>query len=139
MPYLSHPTWARWTLYVLRAAVHAAALVMGVGAVWLTPQTVSERLPGYLTDVWGILAVIGALGCIYGALTRRYRWELTGLPLEIGAVLIYAITVWDITTDAPTRLAQAGAVTALCLALAVRAVDLIVIRNRLTREHRGDA
>lgn len=139
MPYLSHPRWARRSLYMLRALLHLAALTMGVWAVWLTPQTVSARLPAFITDVWGVLAVVGAVACLYGALTRRYRWELTGLPLEVGAVVIYAVTVWDITTEAPTRLAQASAVTALALALLIRYVDLLVIRQRLIREHRGAA
>lgn len=140
MPYLEQPVWARRLLHTLRGFLYGMCLLMGVGAVWLTPQTVSVRLPGLLTDVWGILAVAGAVGCLAGALTRRYRWELTALPLLLGAAGIYAWTVWDIATDAPTRTAQAAAVTSLLLALLIRYVDLLVVRARLRRQHdRGTA
>lgn len=135
MPYPQTPVWARRVLSVLRALLYGMSVVMGVGAVWLTPVTVSERLPAVLTDAWGVLAVGGALGCLTGALTRRYRWELTSLPLLIGATLIYALTVWDIATDAPTRTAQAAAITSLMLAFSIRYVDLLIVRGRLRREH----
>lgn len=135
MPYLEQPPWARRLLHALRAVLYGMCLVMGVGAVWLTPQTVSSRLPGFLTDAWGLLAVAGAVGCLCGAVARRYRWELTALPLLIGALVIYAWTVWDIASDAPTRTAQAAAVTSLLLALAIRYVDLLVVRARLRRQH----
>lgn len=135
MPYLEQPPWARRLLHALRVALYTMCLIMGVGAVWLTPQTVSSRLPGFLTDVWGLLAVVGAVGCLCGALIRRYRWEMTCLPLLAGAVVIYAWTIWDITTDAPTRTAQAAAVTSLMLALTIRYVDLLVVRVRLRRQH----
>lgn len=135
MPYLEHPRWARRLLHTLRGVLYGMCLVMGIGAVWLTPQTVSSRLPGVLTDVWGLFAVVGALGCLIGALTRRYRWELTSLPLLAGAVLIYAWTIWDIVTDQLTRTAQASAITALLVALAIRYVDLLVVRARLRRQH----
>lgn len=135
MPYVEHPTWARRLLHVLRALLYSICVVMGMGAVWLTPQSVSSRLPGALTDVWGLLAVAGAVGCLTGALARRYRWELTTLPLLIGAVVIYAWTSWDAVTDTITRTANAAAVTGLVLALAIRYVDLLVVRSRLRRQH----
>lgn len=135
MPYVEHPTWARRLLYVLRALLYGLCLVMGVGAVWLTPQSVSIRLPGFLTDVWGVLAVVGSVVCLIGALVRRYRWELTALPLLAGAAVIYAWTIWDAVPDTPTRTAQAGAVSSLLLALAIRYVDLLVVRWRLRRQH----
>lgn len=137
MPYTRHPRWARWVLYALRAALYALALSMGVGAVWLTPVTVSERMPGLITDAWGAIALIGAVLCIFGTLTQRYRWELSGLPLLVGATIIYAATVWDIFADQATRLAQASAVSALFVAFAIRWVDLLVIRLRLVREHQA--
>ncbi|MCC2033058.1 hypothetical protein [Microbacterium allomyrinae] len=124
-------------LYGLRAALYLMCLLMGVGAVWLTPTTVSDRLPGFVTDLWGVIAVLGALACLGGALSRLYRWELIGLPLVIGAVVIYAITVWEIAADAPTRTAQASAVTALLFALGIRWIDLLVVRGRLVRENQG--
>lgn len=135
MPYVLAPRWARILLYWLRAALYGALLVAGVGAVWLTPQTISARLPGALTDIWGAFAVVGALVCLVGAMRRRYRWEMTGLPLVAGAVLIYALTIWDIVPDTLTRLAQAASVTALLLALVIRYVDLELVRRRLLREH----
>lgn len=134
MPYPMHPPWARRALYTLRAALYVMCLIMGVGAIWLTPMTVSDRLPDFITDLWGVIAVAGATGALFGAVSRRYRWEMTSLPLIIGAVMIYAITVWDIATDAPTRLAQASAVTALLLSLTVRYIDLLVVRARLRHE-----
>lgn len=137
MPYTRHPTWARWTLYGLRSALYVFALTMGFGAVWLTPTTISERMPPLITDLWGAIAVIGGVLCVYGAFAQRYRWELNGLPLLVGATVIYALTIWDIYTDQSTRLAQASAITALFLAFAIRWVDLIVIRLRLVREHRN--
>lgn len=137
MPYAMHPPWARRILFALRALLYVACLVMGAAAVWLTPKTLSARMPGFITDLWGVIAVAGALACLAGALTRRYRFELVGLPLVVGAVIIYAITVWDIAVDAPTRTAQASAVSALLIALAIRWVDLLVVRARLVAEHRA--
>jgi len=135
MPYVEQPIWARRLLHMLRALLYGICLVMGIGAVWLTPQSVSIRLPGTLTDIWGMLAVAGAVGCLCGALMRRYRWELTSLPLLIGAVVIFAWTIWDAVADTPTRTAQAAAVTSLLLALAIRYVDLLVVRSRLRQQH----
>ncbi|MBQ9918008.1 MAG: hypothetical protein IJO71_12525 [Microbacterium sp.] len=136
MPYTRHPRWARWILYVLRAALYALALSMGVGAVWFTPVTVSERMPAMLTDVWGAIALVGGVLCIGGSLAQRYRFELTGLPLLVGATIIYAATIWDIFREQDTRLAQASAVSALFVSWSIRWVDLLVIRWRLVREHR---
>lgn len=137
MPYAMHPPWARRTLYVLRALLYLACLVMGAAAVWLTPRTLSARMPGFITDLWGVIAVAGALACLVGALTRRYRFELVGLPLAVGAVIVYAVTVWDIAVDEPTRVVQASAVSALLIALAIRWVDLLVVRARLVEESRA--
>lgn len=135
MPYVMAPPWARRTVYTLRVGTYTALLVCGAGAVWLTPQTVGSRLPPVLSDAWGILAILGALGALYGATSRRYRWEVTSLPLLAGAILIYAVTVWHIVATAPTRLAQAAAITALLLSLAVRYVDLLLVSARDRREH----
>ncbi|MBN8881469.1 MAG: hypothetical protein J0H73_04045 [Salana multivorans] len=135
MPYLAHPRWAAVGLYLLRAVLYLALLLMGAGAVWLTPQTIGAQMPAFITDAWGTLAILGALGCLYGSLTRRYRLELVALPLLIGAVIVYAISIWGIVVDAPTRTAQASAITALVIALGIRWVDLLVVRGRLRREH----
>lgn len=136
MPYTRTPLWAKWTLYGLRFSLYLALLASGAGAVWLTPMTLSNRLPTIITDVWGALAVIGSLVALYGAAALKYRWEVSGLPFVIAAVLIYAATLWDITTTAPTRLAQAAAITALLIALTIRYVDLLLVAIRLRREHR---
>lgn len=135
MPYLRHPRWARRILYVLRAILYALALAMGAGAVWWTPVTVSERMPAIVTDAWGLIALAGGALCITGALRTRYRFELTGLPLLVGATVIYAITIWDIYADQDTRLAQASAVSALLVSFTIRWIDLLVVRWRLVKEH----
>lgn len=135
MPYTRTPLWAKWTLYGLRFALYLALLASGVGAVWLTPATLSTRLPTFITDLWGALAVAGAVVALYGAATLRYRWEVSALPFIAAAVLIYAATIWDITATTPTRLAQASAITALLFALLIRYVDLLVVSIRERRDH----
>lgn len=135
MPYVLAPPWARWALYVLRATMYTALLASGVGAWLLTPTTVSDRLPEWIADAWGGLAIVGALGALYGSLTRRYRWEVSALPFLIAATLVYAATIWNIVGDAPTRLAQAAAVTGLVLALTIRYVDLLLVAARMRRAH----
>lgn len=135
MPYTTHPPWARWLLYSVRAAGYTMLLVSGVGAVWLTPVTVADRMPVVLTDLWGIVAVGGGAAALFGSLTRRYRWELSGLPFLATAVLIYAATLWHIAADAPTRLAQAAAITALLCLLVIRYVDLYLVSRRMRAEH----
>ncbi len=135
MPYVMAPPWARRLLHLLRGGMYTMLLLSGLGAWLLTPMTVGDRLPPLLTELWGLLAVVGSVGALYGSLTRRYRWEVTSLPLLCGAVLIYAVTVWHIVAVAPTRLAQAGSITALLLALAIRYVDLLLVSARMRREH----
>lgn len=137
MPYITAPPWARRVSYGVLVGVYTMALVMGAGAVLLTPTTISARMPSWLTDAWGVLAVAGALGCLYGAVTRRYRWEWVWLIALIGATVVYAITVWDIVGDAPTRLAQAGAISTMALSLTLRYVQLWSIRSREVADHKA--
>lgn len=137
MPYTREPAWARWILYVLRGLLYVFALLMSVGAIWFTPETVSARMPALITDLWGMIALVGGALCLGGSLWARYRFELTGLPLLVGATIIYAVTIWDIYTDQDTRLAQASAVSALFVSFTIRWVDLLLVRWRLVREHRA--
>lgn len=130
VPYVLTPRWVRRTLAVLASVQYGMCLVMGVGAVWLTPTTITARVDGTVTDIWGVLALAGALPCLIGALRRRYPMELIGLPLLMGAVFVYAVTVWDATLDVPTRLAQAAAITSLFLGFAIRYTYLLGVRAR---------
>ena len=135
VPYTTEPPWARRVLYCVRAAAYSMLLTSGVGAWLLTPTTVADRLPPGLSAAWGLIAVGGGALALFGSLTRRYRWELVGLPFLTTAFMIYAGSVWHIVIGAPTRLAQSAAITGLLALLVIRYVDLLRVSRRLRAEH----
>ena len=134
VPYIDAPPAGARADYVLRAVTYALLLVMGVGAVWWTPSTIDARMPQIVTVAWGCFAIVGSLLCLRGSLARRYPSELVGLPLLLGSVGMYAITVWSMVPVASTRLAQAAAVAALAASLGTRLSHLCVVRWRARRE-----
>ena len=137
MPYMQAPPRlaAAWD-YALRAGMYVMTLIMGVGAVVWTPATIDARMPAVVTVAWGWLAILGSLLCLWGCTRRVYPPELIGLPLVVGAVIVYAITIASIIPDSPTRLAQYGAVSALAWGLGTRWNHLRAIRWR--RRHEAD-
>lgn len=136
VPYTLTPAWAHWVLYIARMGAYGMLLTSGIGAFFFTPTSIADAISIQLTDSWGVIAMLGAALTMYGSARELYRWELAGLPLTGAAMIIYGYTVWVLTADMVTRLAQAGAISSLVLLLFIRTVDLTLVWRRALAERR---
>ena len=85
---------------------------------------------------WGIIVLVFSLFALIGVVTEEYRIELGALPFIIGGLACYALTIWYLLGETVSRLAQAGAITALTTITFIRLVDLLIVHRKLNQQNR---
>lgn len=106
----------------------------GVAVFILTPTTIEYAIGVFAVYLWGGLLVPGLIAGV-SAFHGRYRWEYPILPLLIAGLVVYALTLWVMVTDTPTRLAQTLIITAFVHKLVGRFLDL---RNLVNADKDAD-
>lgn len=129
------PLWLHRLLISLRLVFYAFAAVSGFGALFLTPTSLSSTITSYITKAWGGTVLLFALIAIVGVVLEQYRLEFVALPFIVAGVVIYAFTIWFNVPETPSRLAQAGALSALAIVTLIRNIDLLIVHRKLTLQH----
>lgn len=133
MPDSNLPRWGQKTLRGLRTLAYASLAASAWGALFYTPVGPSEVASRHAFYVWGALCLVSSLICMFASF--KHRWRLEGLFVWIvgGSLSIYVSTVWSLFVQGPTRLTQAGAVTAVLVFLVIRGVELAIFAEQARR------
>lgn len=123
----------------LDTAVRAFAWAMLVGVAgavtFVPPETIISQQPGWMTFLWAVLMGVGGLAAIVAVFRNDHWLELVG-GLAVGAGLsAYALTVWSLVEDSPSRMGQAFALTGLIGFVGVRVVRCGVHAYRVRRAY----
>lgn len=138
MPYPTKPRWVVKTVYSLRTAFYSLTLLAGIAAIWLTPNTIADRLSSILTVSWGWMLIVASIVAIFGVAKKLFRFEFAALPFIITGIMIYTVTVIDLAVETPTRLAQAASLSALFVIVCIRFTELLLVTIRLRMMHDSD-
>ena len=137
MPYNPRkPGWLHYLLVTLRAVYYTMAGLAGFGAFFFTPVSFEGTVSYNVTMAWGIIVLVFSLFALIGVVTEEYRIELGALPFIIGGLACYALTIWYLLGETVSRLAQAGAITALTTITFIRLVDLLIVHRKLNQQNR---
>lgn len=136
MPFRDLPPWTRRCLRALLGGAYLMVAHAGLsGLVW-TPQIIEGAAGIHLTRAWALGAITSAGVAFVGVAWDRYRLEWAAVWWVAASLSIYTTTVWYLVGETPARQAQASALTALCLVLTYRGVELAGHAAKLRREHR---
>lgn len=136
MPDRDLPPRARTALRALRIGLYALTALAGLAAICWPPATITSELGIAVTRTYGSVCLVASLVCLVSQVTHRWMWEWVAVWWIGAAVAVYASTIWGLTIDNPGRIQQAAVVTALCLTLLIRGVDLAVFAHRQPRQPR---
>lgn len=122
---MPRPPFAELVERSLRSGAYSVVAVAGLASILWTPNTIAAVL-GYGTAVvWGALLIAGGVACLYASMTERYLIEFPAILVVIVGLVIYLVALWAITLDGEiTRLTQTAVITAYCLHLLARHVQL---------------
>ncbi len=132
MPDTGLPSWARVTGRVLRVAVYAMGVVVGVGDLWHRSPVIADTVgePWVLASGW-VAIVAGTVG-VAAVVAWRWRWEYVATCALALALSVRAVGVWAGVDDVAYRLAPAAGMTIAVLACALRGLDLTIFAIRTT-------
>src|SRR5690625_248496 len=137
MPYNPRkPGWLHYLLVTLRAVYYTMAGLAGFGAFFFTPVSFEGTVSYNVTMAGGIIVVVVSLFGLIGVVTEECRIELGALPFVMGGLACYALTLWYLLGETVSRLAQAGAITALTIITFIRLVDLLIVHRKLNQQNR---
>ena len=109
----------------VRTGAYAMVAAAGVASILWTPNTIAAVLGYGTAAVWGALLISGGGACVYASMTERYLIEYPAILIVIAGLVIYLVALWAITFDGEiTRLTQTAAITAYCLHLLARHIQL---------------
>lgn len=106
---------------------HIGILAAGISFVVWGSVPVIETAGRSLTYVWGVSFVLGSALSLTGVLFRRWTGEIVGMPLEMGGLLAYAVSLWLTLPGLLTRTGLALLLSALVLPLWARWRDTTIL------------
>lgn len=139
MPDRDLPPRARAALRALRIMLYALTALAGLAAICWPPTTITSEIGMVVTRTYGTVCLLASLVCLASQVLHRWMWEWIAVWWIGGAIAAYASTIWGLTIANPGRLQQAAVVTALCVTLLVRGVDLAVFAHRQPRRRTREA
>lgn len=109
----------------LRTGAYFVVVVAGIASILWTPNTIAAVLGYGTAALWGALLIAGGTTCVYASMTERYLIEHPAILLVIAGLTTYLVALWAITLEGEiTRLTQTAVITAYCLHLLARHIQL---------------
>ena len=133
MPDRLLPLWARTLLRILRMALYSLTALAGLAAIAWPPASITGQVGLHVAQGSGVMCLVASLVCLISQVLHRWMWEWVAVWWVGAAIAAYATTVWILAASTPERVQQASAVTALCLTLLIRGVDLHVFAHHQPR------
>lgn len=109
---------------LFRTLQNVFVTLAGIAAIVWTPRTIEGPIGDVILVFWVTFLLVGGAVAAYGAARRRQRVELPALWAGAGGIGIYAIIVWSLALETPSRTLQALILTGATCAWLARAFDL---------------
>lgn len=116
---------------VVDMLAYFAVFGAGVGALWVTPDTVRHALAGlpWLVGLWGGLLLLGGLLGFLGRLTRIWVIEIPGASAGFFGAAMYFVILGLAAVKLPTAVVAATLIATMMLLLARRYIELQILTS----------
>ncbi|AEI11805.1 hypothetical protein [Cellulomonas gilvus] len=124
------PVWARITGRILRAAVYALGIVVGLADLNAPSPVILDAVQPPWMHMWAWIATTAGVVGLLAVAAWRWRWEYVASAALGLALAARAIGVWSTVDESAVRVAAAASITIAALACLLRTLDLTVFAIR---------